>query len=182
VKPPHEELRITGAGDIEGGCFINGTNHFLMPSRRRGIILRVDLDTLDVANVSIPIQRTVRCIKHSPNKAALFLIDTARTVCCFDSALEHGLWTTAFKSVPPRSGIYVGAYCGNGALIGLTLTRYDGFDTIVLEADTGREIDRIAGTSCEGYPFNGDRVLLESGTLLDLRSKELTESVSNITA
>ena len=178
TNPSHESVTISNAGDVENGCFVKDTNQYLMPSRRRGILLKCDLTTPNVADVPIPISRTVHCIKHAPNRANLFVIDTARTIWCFDSSFETLLWKTTIKPIPVRSGICVGVYSGDGDLIGITISRFDGFDAVVLNARTGAELHRMENTPCDGFPFRDDSVLLESGKLLNLRSKCVSEGIS----
>lgn len=180
TNSPYDATRIPNAGSIHQGCFAQNTNHFLVPSRRSGTILRVDLDTSMITTISVPTKRTVHCIKPSPSDCSVFILDTAQTIWCLGPSLEMLLWKTTIKPIPLQSGIYVGAYSGDGSLIGLTLTNYDGFDTIVLDARTGEQMYRIPDTSCEGNPFDSDSVLLGSGRLLNLQSKKVSKGISRI--
>ncbi len=177
IKAPHNKVRVLQAQGLEAGCFIKGRNQMLLPSRRRNKILKVDFKTTKVSEIPVPLNKTASWIRHSPATNALFIIDSADTIWCFDSSLTKHFWSTTIKDLPKHSGIYVGTYSGCGTLIGLTLTSMDGFDTIVLNAQNGYEIGRISNTPSDGYPWRNNSVLLESQQVLNLRTGKIDDAI-----
>lgn len=176
IKDSRDKVQVLQSQDLEDGCFIKGHNQILLPSRRRSKVLKVDFKTTKVSEITVPLNKTACWIRHSPATNTLFIIDTADTIWCFDSSLKKQLWRTTIKDLPKRSGIYVGTYSGNGALIGLTLTSMDGFDTIVLNAETGQEVGRVCNTPSSGYPWKGNSVILESQQVLNLRTGKIVDA------
>lgn len=180
LDSPGQEIKIGQAGDIRHGCFIPGDNHYLVPSRRKGQILRVMFDAREFERVSVDLQRTVKCIRRSPASGELILLDRSRVVVSYNSMLDEVKWRVRIKPVPNDGQAVGAAFSGNGRLIGVAVVHRSGRNTIVLDAETGDVRDSFIGVSPGRYPFAEYSTLSPMGVTLDLSTGMTSDTYTQL--
>lgn len=167
---PHDETRVTHVRDICDGCSVPIPNHFLIPSRRKNRIVRLDFDTSTETHKEFTLKCTVKCIRHSPDGSAVALLDSSGAVSYYDTGLTQLIWKTRVKPEPPDGQVVGVAFSGNGQLIGVNIVHYNGGNTVVLNSNDGNVCRTLIDASTGVYPFADDCTLSSCGEILNLKT------------
>jgi hypothetical protein len=147
----------------EGLCFASFSpvhNQLLVPMLRVGKIKEIDFDAFTATDVIVPLDCMVRWIQHSPDGSRFALIDTKKAVSVFDTQSHTQIWSTSLKAIAGKDHVGVGAYSGDGTIVGAVITRMTSKDVVTLDAATGGILNHFQGTpSCCGVPYDRTRVL-----------------------
>ena len=171
------QTRIAHADDLRRATFRTRDNAMLVPLRRKGQIAVIRFGPARFDTVVLPIKSMVSCIRHSPVDDRLFVLDGTGKVCCYDDELQQRYWQS-----PVDKRAHIGAFSGDGRMIGLHVSQYSGpANVVVLDAGNGRPLADFHDRYCTGSPYLGDSVLLDGpwpGMIFHLHDGSIEEGIA----
>ncbi len=180
LTPPYDQMPVPQATDIRDGCSIPHLNHFLLPSRRKGQVVIIDFESGLTPQRALPLKRTVKCIRHSPQQGTTALLDTSGTISSYDAELNQLIWKTSVKSVHGQGqGIGI-TFTGDGQQIAIAISHSGGCDTVVLDSASGDPLRTITGQLPGNFPFGDHCTLCSSGEVLNLNTGSVSRDLCAI--
>lgn len=129
----------------------------IVPSQKKDELLRISLQTGDVVPLSLPFNATLFDLKPSPDGPHLIAIDRKKGIHCIDGSDWSIVWSESFKKVLGKDHMGIGQFSGDGKLFGAAVAAYDHNYTIVIDAHTGKQLNRF-DSLCYGLPYCGSMV------------------------
>lgn len=128
-------------------------NEVIVPSQKKDELLRISLQTGDVAAVSLPFNATLFDLKQNPHSHHLIAIDRKKGIHCIDTSDWTITWSASFKKILGQDHMGVGQFSGDGNLFGAAVSARGRNYTLVVEANSGRQVNQIESI-CYGLPFS----------------------------
>lgn len=172
-----QEIRLNNISELDGASLDRRTNSLWIPTTRKGKLVFLSFESLVSEIRDLQISAQIYWVRQSPRKGTYFLIDSKKRIYCFGESMNNIIWENTILEPKSKGIAYLGSHSGNGGLIGITVTEFDGFRTVVLDAATGNIMNEFADVRCIGCPYGENEVYLESGSILDLTTGIIRESL-----
>ncbi len=150
-----EAIQILGVGALD--CMLVNCNHVVVPSRKKGELINISMETGGAEFLYLPIDATFFDLKQSPSSDQFVAIDKKKGLHCIDRINWSIVWSISLKKEIGKDHMGVGQFSGDGTLFGAAISAYDHNYTIVVDAIKGEQIGRIEPV-CYDLPYKGTMV------------------------